>query len=349
VSNASDINGSDSGREGLQFNRYVLRIREALESLGVSAVPIFAQAGVSPARVADPAGGISFQNYCDIVRAAIAQPGAKALGLHVGMRISPLDHGIMGYSIVASSTLRRALSRAVRFWPVTAPPFTAESDLDADTPEIRLFLKPDVPSDLEPYFLEEALGGFLQLSSELGSEAVWKPRVDVKYAAPSYANEYARILGAEVNFGAPNHKIFPDKAALDMPLMHANQEAAKMFEAQCDTILRRMTGGDMLVDRIRALVVSRISEPVGFDEVAQELAIGERTLRRTLADHDTSFREIVLDVRMNAACEYLRSTSHSIDEISYLVGYANATNFFRAFSKWGNETPTQYRKRASGP
>jgi AraC-like DNA-binding protein len=336
-------------REGLQFNRYVLRIREALESLGLSAIPAFTEAGVSPAQVADPAGSISFDTYCHIVRAAISQEGAEALGLHVGRRISPLDHGIMGYAIVASSTLRRALTRAVRFWPVTSPPFTAEVDLDGAVPEIRLTLKPEVPRDLEPYFLEEALGGWLQLGSELDSEAVWRPRVDVSYPEPSYAAEYARLLGAEVTFGAPVHRIFPDPDALDMPLMHANREAARMFEAQCDTILKRMTGGDMLVERIRELVVGRISESVSFDEIASEIAIGDRTLRRTLADHGTSFREIVLDVRMNAACEFLRSTGHSIDEISYLVGYANPTNFFRAFSKWGNETPSQYRKRSSGP
>ena len=343
------IGDDGAGREGLQFNSYVLRIREALTELGLSSVPVLETAGVSPAQVADPKGAISFETYCRIVRAAIAQPGAEALGLHVGRRISPLDHGIMGYAIVASSTLRRALTRAVRFWPIVAPPFTAEIDLDADKPQIRLYPKDDVPEDLERYFLEEALGGFLQLSTELGSETLWSATVHIRYEAPPYAAEYARILGAEAQFGSPVHTIFPDPDALDQPLVHGNKEAARMFEAQCDTILRRMTGGDMLVDRIRAIVVGRISEPVGFDEVAGELAIGERTLRRTLAEHGTSFREIVLDVRMNAACEYLRSTSHTIDEISYLVGYANATNFFRAFSKWGGETPSRYRKRTLGP
>ena len=349
MSSSSGYTSDLREREGLQFNRYVLRIREALLELGVSAADVFAEAGVSPAKVADPAGSIGFETYCRIVRAAIAQKGAGALGLHVGMRISPLDHGIMGYAVVASSTLRRALTRAVRFWPVTSPPFTAELDLDGPSPEIRLTLKPEVPRDLEPYFLEEALGGWLKLGTELGSEAVWRPRVDIKYSAPSYAEAYSELLGAEVAFDAPVHRIFPDPDVLDMPLMHANPEAARMFETQCDAILRRMTGGDMLVDRIRQLVVVRISEAVSFDEIADDLAMGERTLRRTLADQGTSFREIVLDVRMNAACEYLRTTNLSIDEISYLVGYANPTNFFRAFSKWGNETPSQYRKRASGP
>jgi AraC-like DNA-binding protein len=349
MADGDEYSKSLQDREGLQFNRYVLRIREALESLGVSAVPVFSEAGVSPAQVADPSGAIGFDTYCRIVRAAISQDGAAALGLHVGRRISPLDHGIMGYAIVASSTLRRALTRAVRFWPVTSPPFTAQIDLDDARPHIQLQLKPEVPRDLEPYFLEEALGGWLQLGSELGSEEVWRTRVDIGYSAPSYASEYARILGTEVKFDAPAHRIYPDPDTLDEPLMHANREAARMFEAQCDTILKRMTGGDMLVERIRELVVGRISESVSFDEIALELAVGERTLRRTLADHGTSFREIVLDVRMNAACEYLRSTGLSIDEISYLVGYANPTNFFRAFSKWGNETPSQYRKRSSGP
>ncbi|MEP2028214.1 MAG: AraC family transcriptional regulator [Paracoccaceae bacterium] len=336
-------------RDGLQFNRYVLRIREALEGLGLSAVPVFEAAGVSPAQVADPSGAISFETYCQIVRAAIRMDGGQALGLHVGRRISPLDHGIMGYAIVASSTLRRALMRAVRFWPVTAPPFTADIDLEGTTPQITLNLKQGVPADLEPYFLEEALGAFLQLGKELGSETLTRPRIDVAYAAPTYSEEYAEVLKADVNFSASHHRLYFDVDALDQPLRHANREAALMFESQCDAILRRMTGGDMLVDRIRGLVVERISDPVSFDEVADQLAMGERTLRRSLADQGTSFREIVLDVRMTGACEYLRSTSHTIDEISYLVGYANPTNFFRAFSKWSDETPSQYRKRASGP
>jgi AraC-like DNA-binding protein len=340
---------ADDAAEANQFIRYVLRIAEALSELGFDPAGAYSAAGLDAEAARDPHGRITFPAYCGLVRYAIDELGVPNLGLHVGRRISPLDHGLLGYAIVASSTLGRAILRVERFAKIMAPPFLTEVDLEEPQPQIRMWMTTDVPDDLRHYFWEEALGAWLQLGSELVEGPPWRPQIELTVPPPDYAADYARILGVEVGFDAPQTRMLIDPADLTRPFVHSNREAVRMFEAQCETILQRMTAGDALIERVRSLVVDRIMEPIAFEDIAARMAVGERTLRRGLAENGTSFRDIVLDVRMTAACEYLRTSGAPIDEISYLVGYSNPTNFYRAFQKWARETPSEYRRRALRP
>ena len=57
----------------------------------------------------------------------------------------------------------------------------------------------------------------------------------------------------------------------------------------------------------------------------------------------TSFQQILNDVQMVLAGEYLSQTRLSVKETSYLLGYSEVANFHRAFKKWYDQTPTEYR------
>ena len=75
----------------------------------------------------------------------------------------------------------------------------------------------------------------------------------------------------------------------------------------------------------------------------RQLHISDRTLRRRLQEESTSFKEILNEVRMTMAQEYLSNTTLSIQEIAYLLEYSEASNFHRAFKNWCNKTPNDYR------
>lgn len=69
----------------------------------------------------------------------------------------------------------------------------------------------------------------------------------------------------------------------------------------------------------------------------------ERTLRRKLEAEDTSFAEILDDMRLSLALECLKGTNMTTEHIAELIGYDNATNFRRAFKRWTGKTPREYR------
>lgn len=55
-----------------------------------------------------------------------------------------------------------------------------------------------------------------------------------------------------------------------------------------------------------------------------------------------TFSEIVLEKRMDRAVVLLKGTTLSIEEISAMLGYANTSNFYKAFRSYYGNTPREY-------
>ena len=88
-----------------------------------------------------------------------------------------------------------------------------------------------------------------------------------------------------------------------------------------------------------------------LQEVARSLHLPSWTLRRKLAEEGTQFRTILNDTRRDLATAYIRDTELAFGEIAYLLGFASAEAFQRAFKRWLGQTPGDYRRtqrRASG-
>ncbi len=66
-------------------------------------------------------------------------------------------------------------------------------------------------------------------------------------------------------------------------------------------------------------------------------------MRRRLGNEGTSFKEIHNELRKGMAGEYMRQTDFSTQEIAFLLGYSEASNFHRAFKQWYAKTPGEYR------
>ncbi len=46
------------------------------------------------------------------------------------------------------------------------------------------------------------------------------------------------------------------------------------------------------------------------------------------------------------ACSYLRQDGRSVTEVTFLLGFADTSNFTRAFKRWTGVSPTEFRQRA---
>ena len=68
-----------------------------------------------------------------------------------------------------------------------------------------------------------------------------------------------------------------------------------------------------------------------------------RTLQRRLKQEDTRFSEVLSDTRERLARHYLKTSTMSGAEISFLLGYEDPNSFFRAFHQWTGQTPERAR------
>jgi AraC-like DNA-binding protein len=95
---------------------------------------------------------------------------------------------------------------------------------------------------------------------------------------------------------------------------------------------------------LRLLLTGYLDERLTVSDCADLVGMSGRTLQRKLAEHETSFGELIDQIRFDTAKQLLRDESTSVSNICYELGYENPANFTRAFRRWAGVTPRQHRK-----
>ena len=68
-------------------------------------------------------------------------------------------------------------------------------------------------------------------------------------------------------------------------------------------------------------------------------------LQRRLDAHNTTFNDLLEEVRLALAKEFLANPRLGLKEVAYRVGYSDLTTFIRAFKRATGTTPLEYRNR----
>ncbi len=82
---------------------------------------------------------------------------------------------------------------------------------------------------------------------------------------------------------------------------------------------------------------------VDQDQVAEFLNLSKRTLQRKLKEEGVNYLSILDECRQETALNLIPDESISLSELTYLLGFTDASNFSRAFKRWSGSTPGQYR------
>jgi AraC-like DNA-binding protein len=80
------------------------------------------------------------------------------------------------------------------------------------------------------------------------------------------------------------------------------------------------------------------------DQVGRAFGMSRRTFARRLQASGTTFRELLDEVRFDAARGLLRSSGASLEDIASRLCYSDVTVFARAFRRWSGESPAAWRR-----
>lgn len=99
------------------------------------------------------------------------------------------------------------------------------------------------------------------------------------------------------------------------------------------------------VKTVRDLIMLTPNYFPTLKDIANQLYMTPRTLRRKLADQGTSYQQILNETRKHLAIKFLRETTLNMSQIAERVGFSDARNFRHAFKKWTNSTPSSHRAK----
>jgi AraC-like DNA-binding protein len=160
---------------------------------------------------------------------------------------------------------------------------------------------------------------------------------------PADPAPYADFLGCPLSRGT-RHTIRFRAADAARRFVTGSEEMWTFFEPELRRRLALLEAGASTEDRVRAVLLELL--PAGrtsMSEVGRELAMSSRTLQRRLAGEGTSFQAVLAGTREALARHYLAHDGLTTAEVSFLLGYAEPSSFYRAFHEWTGQTPDRVR------
>ena len=278
----------------------------------------------------------SADDFPEYWREAIAMHGSEDLALRIANELPVGGFGRASYAFASSATIgdafqafRRDAQRFVSGW-------TVELLRGKDGGDAELVIRG--PEMVWPA-IEFVLAVVALRCQQLPEPPVAISRVMLPRPRPLDPAPWEKLFTVMPEFGARQGALIIDAALLSRPLRTADESVRKALgSAYTETI----------VDQVRAHVREWIRESPEAEEVARALGLSTRTLQRRLGEEGTSFRDVVLAVKMDVAKELLEQPQLSIAEVASAVGFARVPAFSRAFSQRTGMTPTAFRASRSG-
>lgn len=106
---------------------------------------------------------------------------------------------------------------------------------------------------------------------------------------------------------------------------------------------------DVVVNKVKFLVMERLSEKIDWEEMARDLNVSYSSLRHAFQQH-TGFSpyQYQLQLRLNKAKTLLNTTQQSVKEIASKVGYDCPYHFSNLFKRKTGRSPVAWRHDARG-
>lgn len=317
------------------------------EEHGLQRAPLLAAAGLTEAVLADPHEVVPAQvelTLLDALRTALVDDESAALRL--GERYHLTTFGVLGYALLSSGTVGEAMDLALRFLDLSHAFTVPEVCVDGDTVVVGLHAV-DLPEPLVRFLVERDAAAIHTVLGELVDGGVPFHSVDFAFPGPR-GSAHATVLGVEPRFDAPVSVLRLVAADLARPLPQGSPHSQVLAEQLCLGVASRRRGQGGAPEQVRLWITRNLpylGDRGGMTSAAADLAMSERTLRRSLARAGTSYRELLDEVRQDLAEEMLATGVLSVEDVAQRLGYAEASSFIHAFKRWRGETPAQFRFR----
>ena len=112
-----------------------------------------------------------------------------------------------------------------------------------------------------------------------------------------------------------------------------------------ETLVRNNPHADSVVRNCENWLAEHYQERAAIQRVVEQSNVPERTLKRRFKiATGSSLMEHLQNLRVEEAKRLLESSEFPVDEISFMVGYEDASFFRRLFKRRTGLTPSQYRR-----
>jgi AraC-like DNA-binding protein len=322
--------------------QYVRQIADQLGGMGVDVDLWLARSHLSREQLNGPSLVLAYPTFQSLALDALSMSREPALGLLIGERLLANSHGMLGYAVLSSGTIRQALELALHYTPLRTSLISISHTVHAG--ELRIVFAETRPlGDIQRLVLEAVMLSTKNVLDSISMGICQVKTIAFPFDAPDYAPLARDLFRCDVQYGQPWAGATLPPEVIDVPLKMADAEAFREAALICQRELDKLTANESLAARVRRLLLEKQNGFPSLQVTARMFRMTPRTLHRRLVDEGTSFHALLEDVRRTLAVEHVKSGRFAIEEIAYMLGYSDLANFRRAFRRWESVPPSAYR------
>jgi AraC-like DNA-binding protein len=320
-------------------------IFQTASSFGAAFDTLCQMSGISPEEISDSESMVEWEKAALIWVPHLKLSNDPLIGLHVGMGVERLLHGMVGFLIQSSKDIDQACQLLQRYGHMSSPMveyrYTVTDVAVMEMEQNRMWvMKHPEPARHANDFLIAAL---LNTINALTGRKIVPLRVELTYEMRDIS-EYRKVFGCEVLFNKDTNRIILSKEDASTPLLTSDQSMFQLFNsivADKQALLETNSTSENLKQILFMQFKGRIPT---IEEAASALNTTPRNLQRKLLQEKASFRDIAGEVRKDIAFQLMQNPAIKISEVSDILGYSDLTAFRKAFKSWTNATPRAMRK-----
>lgn len=322
---------------------WALLIWKALEAHGHDSRSIFKQAGLDPAKLGDGNARYLLSDMCKLWETVIEETKDPCFGIEVGTLWTATTFHALGFTWLASHTLKDALTRLVRYTRIVNNSLSAQ--LEVHGANLHLIMSAGEDEGDVHYAARDAGMVAIIVMCRLICGNNFSPlEIQVTRKRSLCGDRLENFVGTSIMYNCEKNIAVFDRMRAEQRQPTGNSQLAKVNEEIAIKYLQSLDRNSIVMQVKSKLIIMMSAGQVEEEAVASELNISLRTMQRKLGEQKTSFSSLYKKIRQDMASEYIKDTQMSMTEIAFLLGFSEQANFSRAYRRWYGTSPSEARK-----
>jgi AraC-like DNA-binding protein len=302
-------------------------------------------AGVDPAQLGKPDAFLDQQHWFTLVEAAARATGDGYFAIGFVEQMPWKDFGVLAYVGFNSATVGNALENLARYFAVQQTGGGLEIERGRDTSVTYVV---DDPGTDHGQIAEGLFALLTRLLREALGDPAWKPRaIGFRHDPPTRLDRHVKFFGVQPRYHQRANKLTLASSDLERRFARADPDLLPHLLAHAAASIAAMPKPGANNDVHRAVIAALGAGDPTIERVASTLGLSPRSLQRRLQAEGRSFKEVVDDTRLDLAKRYLKDATLTLTETAFLLGYSDLSAFSRAFRRWTDISPLEFRSRAN--
>ncbi|WP_298316050.1 AraC family transcriptional regulator [uncultured Aquimarina sp.] len=265
-------------------------------------------------------------------------------GVRVGQQMLIEDYGVLGLSWRTCSKVGEIFERSDRYFKLLSNTFVWKIKEEGNVSHV--ILNREAHRRGMELSTEASLSATVVVLQAMSEKDISPTQVSFKHGPSQDLTSYNDAFNCPILFNQPQYAISYKTEDLNLRTAKADASINSYLLQQVDEKTKGIKiPGTKFARDVESLIKDALPTGIpSIHHIADLTAMSNRTLTRRLSEAGVTYRDLIKKTQENIAKDMLRNTTQSVGEIAFLTGFSEQSAFNRAFKKWTDLTPSEFRK-----